>query len=57
MRISFRQLGIMTGALFLALALTWMFAPQRLMEGWGLASTPMALLLVGVARTEEGNKK
>ena len=46
MRISFRQLGIVTSALFLVLALTWMFAPQRLMETWGIVSTPM-LELVG----------
>jgi hypothetical protein len=45
MKISFRPLAIVTAMLFLALALLWMFAPQRLLEGWGLVSTPMAELL------------
>lgn len=45
MKIRFRPLAIMISALFLALALLWMFAPQRLLEGWGLVLTPMVELL------------
>jgi hypothetical protein len=45
MKISFRHLAIITALLFLMLTLTWMFAAQQLMSGWGLVSTPMAELL------------
>lgn len=45
MKISFRQLAIVTALLFLTLTWTWMFVPQQLMAGWGLVSTPVAELL------------
>ncbi|MBV7534142.1 hypothetical protein KW842_00025 [Duganella sp. sic0402] len=45
MKISFRRVAILTAVLFLALALTWMFAPQRLLEAWGLVSAPTAEVL------------
>lgn len=40
MRLSFRNLAILIALLFLVLALTWMFAPQRLLAEWGIALTP-----------------
>jgi len=45
MKISFRPVAILTAVLFLALALTWMFAPQPLLERWGLVSAPTVELL------------
>lgn len=45
MKIRFRHLAIVAALLFLTLTLTWMFAPQKLMAGWGLVSMPMAELL------------
>lgn len=45
MKISFRQLAIVTALLFLTLTLTWTFVPQHLMAGWGLVSTPVGELL------------
>ncbi|MCB5185011.1 hypothetical protein LG201_07320 [Methylobacillus gramineus] len=42
MKLSFRSLAILISVLFLALAFTWMFAPQRLLVGWGIELTPSA---------------
>lgn len=42
MKLSFRNLAILIALLFLVLALAWMFAPQHLLEGWGIALTPSA---------------
>src|SRR5450830_420988 len=40
MKLSFRSLAIVIALLFLVLAFTWMFAPQSLLAGWGIALTP-----------------
>jgi hypothetical protein len=42
MKLSFRNLAIVIALLFLVLAFTWMFAPQRLLMEWGIALTPSA---------------
>ncbi|MGK5056668.1 hypothetical protein ACQ4WY_06970 [Janthinobacterium sp. LB2P49] len=39
MKLSFHHLAILTSLLFLALALVWMFEPQRVLVGWGIAAT------------------
>lgn len=45
MRVSFRSLAILISLLFMVLAFTWMFAPQSLLAGWGIALTPSASLV------------
>lgn len=45
MKLGFRHLAILTALLFLALALVWMFEPQRVLVGWGIASTSVTDLV------------
>ena len=45
MKFSFRLLAILTALLFLALAFVWMFEPQRVLIGWGIASTSVTDLV------------
>jgi len=45
MKLSFYRLAIFTSALFLILAMIWMFAPVQLLSGWGVEfSTAVGLI-------------
>jgi hypothetical protein len=45
MNLSFYRLAVFTSALFLILAMTWMFAPVQLLSGWGMEfSTAVGLV-------------
>ncbi|WP_029147931.1 hypothetical protein [Methylophilus sp. 5] len=45
MHVSFHFLALCTAALFLLLALTWMFAPTRLLAAWGVGFSETAGLV------------
>jgi hypothetical protein len=42
MHLSFHFLALFTAALFLLLAITWMFAPTRLLAAWGVTFSETA---------------
>lgn len=45
MKLSFYRLAVFTSALFLILAMIWMFAPVQLLSGWGVELSTAAGLV------------
>nr|WP_315392368.1 hypothetical protein [uncultured Duganella sp.] len=45
MRFSFRAVAMVLALLLLLIGLVWLLAPDAMLSGWGVASTPSAALL------------